>query len=43
MMNRQLILMVIAVATTMCALPSEGKLQFLCLFIYVFIYSQRQI
>ena len=37
-MNRLVILLVIAVAVTICALPSEGKLHFIVISVYSFIY-----
>ena len=39
MMNRLVILLVIAVAVTSCALPSEGKLQFISVYSFIYLFT----
>ena len=38
-MNRLVILLVIAVAVTSCALPSEGKLQFISVYSFIYLFT----
>ena len=38
-MNRLVILLVIAVVVTSCALPSEGKLQFISVYSFIYLFT----
>ena len=39
MMNRLVILLVIAVTVTICALPSEGKLQLTSVYSFIYLFT----